>query len=308
MAQAKRKKKRKSQAPIALVYFITMIVFLVIIGLVAFYMLRKMGVLGNDDDNGTGEIQNPTYNTFLARINSKDVLVEMTVLRVAPDAQQIIVIPVSAFTVNDDGKTLREVYEGEGLKKVENTVSDMLGIKFDNYATVSNTAFETICDIVGGIPYAPDEELYYLSQDNDENDISLPAGELSQLSGRQIRLISQYPVFSEGRGGNMKFLGTAVAALVNNAFQQSSLTKDNLDNIYNLITSNSNTDWTREQFIEEKMKIREMLDLHLTPATALIPEGEWTDETHFKMSQEYLDKVAQMMTDTQGSVVDSSAT
>ena len=162
-----QKKKRKSQAPIALVYFVTMIVFLVIIGLVAFYMLKKTGVIDDGKNKTDAVTENPTYNTFFARINSKDVLVEMLVMRVAPDAQQIVVIPVSAFTVNESGQTLREVYESQGLKKVENTVSDMLGIEFNNYATVSNTAFETICDIIGGIAYAPDEELYYLSQDND---------------------------------------------------------------------------------------------------------------------------------------------
>ena len=302
-----QKKKRKSQAPIALVYFVTMIVFLVIIGLVAFYMLKKTGVIDDGKNKTDAVTENPTYNTFFARINSKDVLVEMLVMRVAPDAQQIVVIPVSAFTVNESGQTLREVYESQGLKKVENTVSDMLGIEFNNYATVSNTAFETICDIIGGIAYAPDEELYYLSQDNDENDISLPAGELSQLSGRQIRLLCQYPVFSDGRGGNMKFLGTAMESLINNAFQQTALTKDNLDNIYNLITGNSNTDWTKEQFIQEKMKIRDMLDLRLAPGKAMIPDGEWTDETHFKMNQEFIDSVKQMLTDTAGSYTEKDS-
>ncbi len=307
MAQTKKKKKRRSQAPIALVYFITMIIFLVIIGLVSFYMLKKTGVLFGDDDKNKAVSENPTYNTFLARVNSKNVLVEMTIVRVAPDAQKIVVIPVSAFTVNESGKTLREVYEAKGIKSVENAVEKMFGMTFTNYATVSNTSFETICDIIGGIAYAPDEELYYLSQDNDENDISLPAGELSQLSGRQIRLICQYPVFKEGRGGNMKFLGTAVSSLINNAFQQSTLTKDNLDNIYDLIVTNSSTDWTKEQWIEEKMKIRDMLDMHMTPAVALVPEGEWTDEMHFKINDEYFKSVDKMLSETAGSVVETSS-
>ena len=105
----------------------------------------------------------------------------------------------------------------------------------------------------------------------------------------------------------MKFLGTAVSSLINNAFQQSSLTKDNLDNIYNLIVSNSSTDWTKEQWIEEKMKIRDMLDMHMTPAEALVPEGEWTDETHFKISDDYFKSVEKMLSETAGSVVETSS-
>ena len=44
MAQTKaHKKKRRSQAPIALVYFITMIIFLFVIGMLALYALREFG-------------------------------------------------------------------------------------------------------------------------------------------------------------------------------------------------------------------------------------------------------------------------
>ena len=49
MTQTKaHKKKRRSQAPIALVYFITMIIFLFVIGMLALYALREFGVIGND--------------------------------------------------------------------------------------------------------------------------------------------------------------------------------------------------------------------------------------------------------------------
>ena len=97
-----------------------------------------------------------------------------------------------------------------------------------------------------------------------------------------------------------------MSSLINAAFQQSSVTKDNLDNIYNIIVQNSNTDWTKEQWIDEKMKIRSMLDLHLTTATALIPEGTWTDDSHFQINDEYREKVKQMLKETQGSVVETS--
>ena len=46
MAQTKaHKKKRRSQAPIALVYFITMIIFLFVIGMLALYALREFAMM-----------------------------------------------------------------------------------------------------------------------------------------------------------------------------------------------------------------------------------------------------------------------
>ena len=270
MAQTKaHKKKRRSQAPIALVYFITMIIFLFVIGMLALYALREFGVIGNDDSDSDAGIKSPVYNTLFARVNSKGVLADATVIRVAPDAKKIIIMPVSAFTVSGS-QTMREIHEEVSL---------------------TNDAFENAADIVGGITYTPDEELYYLSQDNDENDIAIPSGDLTNLSGHQIRLICQYPVFKEGRNGNMKFLGTAVTMLINNAFQQTNITKDNLDNFYNIFTANSDTDWTSAQYKEEKSYLKDMLDQNLTPAEALVPEGEWTDDSHFKVSDKFKESV-----------------
>ena len=173
MAQTKaHKKKRRSQAPIALVYFITMIIFLFVIGMLALYALREFGVIGNDDSNSDEGIKSPVYNTLFARVNSKGVLADATVIRVAPDAKKIIIMPVSAFTVSGS-QTMREIHEEGGMVKLEAAVADTFGITIDNYVSLTNDAFENAADIVGGITYTPDEELYYLSQDNDENDIAV---------------------------------------------------------------------------------------------------------------------------------------
>lgn len=297
--RAVKKKKKKSQAPIALVYFVTMIIFLLIIGALALFMLKQFNIIGGDDSNTDGGVKSPTYNTLFARVNSKGVLADAAVIRVAPDAKKIVVIPVSAFTVSGDGgKTLREIHESGGMLKLESAVSETFGISIDNYVSITNDAFENAVDIVGGITYTFDEDLYYLSQDNDENDIVIPQGELSTLSGHQIRLICQYPVFKEGRGGNTKFLGSALVQIINNAFQQANITKDNLDNFYSIFTENSDTNWTKDDFKELKIYLKSMLDQNLTPAEALTPEGEWTDDSHFKISDEYVESIKTMLADT----------
>lgn len=163
MAQTKaHKKKRRSQAPIALVYFITMIIFLFVIGMLALYALREFGVIGNDDSDSDAGIKSPVYNTLFARVNSKGVLADATVIRVARDAKKIIIMPVSAFTVSGS-QTMREIHEEGGMVKLEAAVADTFGITIDNYVSLTNDAFENAADIVGGITYTPDEELYYLS-------------------------------------------------------------------------------------------------------------------------------------------------
>ena len=127
----KRRRKRNLRRLSRWCICITMIVFLVIIGLVSFYMLKKMGVLDDDKENSGEVTENSTYNTFL-RINSKDVLVEMTVLRVAPDAQQIVGYPCFGVHSWQLGPDAQRDLEANALVKVENTVSELLGIEFNN--------------------------------------------------------------------------------------------------------------------------------------------------------------------------------
>lgn len=300
------KKKRRSQAPVALVYFVTMIIFFGIIGTASVFTLKHYGLLKTGTEDTQEELNiRPSFTTLYARVNSKGVLADMTFVRLSPRKNSIAVIPISAYTVSEgEGKTLRDIYKDDGIKKLQEAVSKTFDISIDYYMTISNTSFETVSNVFGGIPYTPTEELYYLSMDNDENDISLVKGEVVNLSGRQIRLLCQYPVFSSEKKGNNEFLGYAVTQLINNAFQQTSITKDSLDNIYSIITEKSTTDMKKSDFEIQKKYLKKMLDDKVTPAKSYIPEGTWTDKTHFTVSEGFKEKLKDAFDDGAVSIKD----
>ncbi len=302
MAEAvkKKKKKKRSQAPVALVYFVTMLIFLGVFGVIGTYLFGKI-YSGNTDSEETIVSYAPTYNTMYARVNSKGVLADICVVRISPEKNQIIVTPVSPYTVSstDSSQTLREIYADGGIRKLQKAVDDTFGITTDYYMSVDNDSFETISDILGGIVYTPEEELYYISQDSDDSDVLYPAGTASSIDGKQIRLICQYPVFSEGNGGNMKFLGEVVYQFVNNAFQQVNITKNNLDNMYNILTSNSDTNYSSNDFKLHKTYITEMLSQNISPAVKVVPDGEWTDDKHFTVSEDFKAKLSRIYAATE---------
>lgn len=288
----RRKKKRRSQAPVALVYFITVIIFMALLMLLAIYLLKHFNIIRSD----TGDDQvvtNHSYNDLLGRINSKNVLTEMTLLRIDPENKSIIVVPIPSWTVirGDSSRTLRDVYEFEGMDGVARNVEKTYGITVDNYVGMSNEAFERIADLCGGITYTSMEELYYISQESDENCILIEKGQPANLSGRQIRLLTQYPVFSNGKQGNVEFLGEAVETLINNAFQHSEIITDNLDNIYNIMTSNSDTDFSTDEWKLQKSYIKAMLLENIVPANRIIPEGSWSDNDRFTVSDAFVDEL-----------------
>ena len=310
MATAK-KKKRKSQAPVALVYFVTVIIFIALLAVLAIYLLKQFNIIGQKKD-GEEAVTTPVFTDLFARVNSKGILSDMAVIRISPEEQTILVIPISAVTksAKEPDKTMRDIFAETGMPGVKSAVQDTFDIALDNYATLTNDAFERVADVFGGITYTAPEELYYLSQDNDENDISIVKGDLVNLNGRQIRLLTQYPVFSNGRQGNNDFLGLALENLLNNAFQQANITLDNLDNIYNIITSNSDTDITTDNYKLMKSYLKQMLSAGLTPATSMCPQGTWSEDGNtFEVSADFKMQLSELVSkdEAEAAAADSAA-
>lgn len=290
---------KNSQAPTALVYFITMLVFLLVIGGVAFMGLKHFNIIGNNNNSGADTVTLKAFNLFFARVDGSGVLQDATVIRIAPSSKAIKVIPISAYTMDSDSsQTYKALFKNGGVTKVLAAVKKAYGISIDNYATISSSAFENLADLVGGIAYTPTEELYYLSSESNNDDISIAKGELATLTGHQIRLICQYPVFSGGKQENVNFLGTALSTIINNGFQQATVTSDNLDNIYKILTKNSTTDWSQDDYDTLKGYLKIMLDQNLTPATVLNPTGTWSNNKEFTLSDKFKDSVQTMIKDT----------
>ncbi len=284
----KNKKKKRSQAPVALVYFATMLLFLAVFGLLATKLVSS--IISQEEQSEPDPVEAaPVYNTMYVRVNGDGVLQDICIVRISSEKKQIAVTPVSAYTVSDSDRTstFREVYDDGGIRRLKSAVEETFDITADYYITVGDSAFESVADILGGIIYTPGEELYYLSSESDDNDILYKANQASSIAGKQIRLICEYPVFSEGFGGNQKFLGEAVGQMINNAFQQVNITKNNLDNIYSIMTSHPDNNYTATEFREHKSYISSMLSESIPPVTVLTPAGEWTDKEHFSVSESF---------------------
>ena len=295
----RRKKKRRSQAPVALVYVITVLVFMALISMLSIYLLKTYHIIGEDKDD-TPTVSVKTFNDLFARVNSKGVLADLTLIRIDPTDNSILVVPMSSSTVNSaDNNSLKNIYATSGMAGVKEAVEATLGMRVDNYASLTNESFERVFDMYGGITYKAPEELYRLSKENDDNDISIQKGELATLGGRQVRLLSQYPVYSNGKQGNNEFLGEAVESLINSMFQQSYITQDNMDNLYTIITTNSDTDMNVDDFKLQKSYIKEMLSGGITPAERMVPDGVWSEDGEtFVISQDFIQKLKEKAAET----------
>lgn len=288
-----KKKKRRSQAPVALVYFLTLLLALSLAGGVSYYLLKKYevfkpGVTDSEKDSTR------CVGIMFARVNDTGDFQDMCVMRIDPFNKEITIVPQSDVTKTSDGKTYREIMNSGGIELLRKKAAENLGgITIDFYATVTNSAFEQVADLMGGMSYTAPQELYHISQESSKDDISLQKGDLVTLSGRQIVNLASYDIFNDKKAGNLTFLSSALEQVVNNGFRQATVTKDNLYNIYEIITSGSNTNLTKDAFNEIRRYLEVMLDERDIPAKSLTPQGSWnSDYTAFTMKSDYISQVA----------------
>ena len=282
--------------PVALVYFATMLLFLAVFGLIAFFLINRIEELNQPEPPAPTPVT-PTFNTLYARVNSKNVLGDMSIVRISPENNSVTVIPMSSFIKADNDKTFREIYNDGGIQDLKKSVESTLDLTVDNYLTISNKAFDNMVDLLGGVIYTPSEELYYLS-DNDADDISLRKGQTLTLVGRQVRLLFQYPVFSEGKSGNLEFMGMAMNSIIRSVFKQTSITTNNLDHMYEMVTENSNTDLDKTTYKEQKGYIKQMLSTNAVNCKMLLPSGVWTDDK-MTLSLDFKNQLSQLIQQTE---------
>ena len=151
--------------------------------------------------------------------------------------------------------------------------------------------------------YTAPQELYYISQESNRDDISIQKGDLVTLSGRQIINLATLDIFNNKKEGSLDFLSSALEQVINNGFRQAAVTKDNLYNLYEIMSTGSDTNVTKEVFNEFRRYLDIMFDERDIPAKTLTPKGSWNaDYTAFTNGDDYIDQVKSVFGVKSGSI------
>ena len=282
MADKNKKKKRRSQAPIALVYFLTMIVFIVIFGAIAIGIMNKM-VLEPEERSSTVSVEssNPTdenNQTYFYMVkNDKNSLDAAMLARIMPADGKIMLVPLSPYTtVTTDGtnQTMDQVFKSGGAAETSNAVSGALDIDIDRYMSMGESCFENLCDNFGSITYEVLENMYYVDNDSDDV-INYSKGDKISLQGYQIRQFMIYPKYKSGFSQNVLTAGDMIKSLINSGFKLQT-TRDNLDSIYSkLLEESADKNFNANDFEETKNSYYYIMDNFDNPADMLTPTGVW---------------------------------
>lgn len=281
---AKDKKKRKSQAPIALVYFSTMVIFLVILGSIALIFMKNLVLEPKKSSSVSISDNTPTdknYQTFFYMVkDDKNNLETAMLARFLPADGKLMLVPLSPYTLITHGgsnQTMAQIFKSGGAPDTTSALGETLGISIDRYMSMGEECFENVCDNIGSITYEVLEDMYYIDKHSDDV-TNYTKGDKISLQGSQMRLFITYPKYKNGYSQNVTVAGEFMRSLINNGFKLQT-TRDNLESIYsNLLRESAEKNFSAGDFEETKEYYYYVIDNFDNPAYMLTPTGTWSDK------------------------------
>jgi len=287
-------KKKRSQAPVAFVYFVTLLAFMAIFSFIAYHLIKKLSVT-TESEAPKALNADRTFSIFFSRLDSKGALADAAVFKFAPERGKVIIVPLPKETVNEaTGEMFSDIYDKNGTKSLKKAAEDTLGISIDNYMTVSNSAFESVYDMIGGVIFTPKEELYRLVEGQDAQDISYRAGIPVELSSIQATTLLSAHMFSNGAQGDLELIGSILQQLTNSAFQQVTLTKNSLDNIFGKLRGTGENDYTDNVYRSNRETLMSMLEQNIRPTLLHKPDGSWREDGRFVIAQTFKNELQEV--------------
>lgn len=275
--------KRKSQFPVAIAYFTTLIVCLGIFGLLGKYIMKNFVNFNSDKVKVTQGLDIPTkkdrITILYVQVDDFNEMNHAMLVKILPDIDQIKIVPVSNKLLaneheEDIMEELENIYISKGVVGVKNAVENTMGINVDKYMTVTNASFDNVVDYIGGVTVAPKEDIFHTDENTGEQ-ISCKKGTSMSLNNIYTRLYINYPKFSEGPKQNVAVMGDVMTRFINEMFTQADNFTNNMDTFFNVIYNNSDTDMTKSEYLKIKKGILYMVANADMPCEALIPTGNW---------------------------------
>lgn len=296
MAKNKVKKKRKSNFSIAFIYFTTIFVFTVALGLSAYFILSQFVFPKYIDKNENlvkgvrYEPLNENSRTILLVGEDDNVLNLLMLFRIEPLKAKIsfVPIPISMVSkVNTKETTLKNFYEKDGLNALCSAIENSFGTPIQRYIVLNKDNFNELVSQMGGISYTLPFDLYYENESNGEITNYKSEDAEKVFTGDDLRKIMTYPVRSAGQDFNINISGELIKTLINKNAKSQDKIADNIDNIFNTLSKSSKTNFSDIDFSYAKKDFAYLFTHNKSPATYLVPSGKWNKNATFTLSNDF---------------------
>ena len=216
--------KRSSQAPVLIVYAVTMIICLAVFGSVAMILLEvfvnqpreaRQAAAGAGsavvEDSSEEQDFSKARETILFVGADGSNINGMALIRVLPDLLTVKVVPISPYTWSIAGGTegtIASLFDAGGMSYLKTAVENAYGVSCDKYIKITNDGFKSLVDYLGGTSdYNFPQELYYRNDETGEITSFSQGAATRTLYGDDIRKIVTYPMYEKGNEAKVQVLG-----------------------------------------------------------------------------------------------------
>ncbi len=276
--------KRKSQIPVAIAYFSTLLACLLIFGLLGRYIVKHYVNLdvGKSTELNQGldvPVAEDRMTILYVQVGQTNKMNHALLVKLLPDICEVKIVPISNKMMSAENETdnldeIGNIYDAKGVVGVKNAVETTLGVDVDKYMTVTDSSFDNVVDYIGGVTVAPSEDIFYTDPNTGEQ-IVCKKGTSMSLDNNYTRLYVNYPNFSQGAMQNVSALNDIMTRFINEMFLQADNLTNNMDTFFNVIYNNSDTNMTKSDYLSSKKGIIYIAQNGDMPCEALSPSGDW---------------------------------
>ena len=288
-----RKKKN-----VALAYLITILTTFVLVGGTAVFLYSRLSFDKDDSSSSSSSDEIPIEITseqnqtllFVLDSGSQESDAVFVVARfLAPD-KKLILVPVQGDTfsqINTEKSTVYDFYRKGGVIKAATAIENALDIKIQKYMKFDKQAFQSFCDIFGGVNVFIPYDLIYENQETGES-VVIRSGQ-QYLDGIRLRQMATYPEFKEGEEYRSKILGVAVTDMINKSLGERLY--NTLDASFNAIINQGETNITAYDYKFRKDAMLNMIVPGEVPAQFTLCTGTYNEDKQFVIDSAFKDNL-----------------
>lgn len=243
---------------------------------------------GNPDENFKPTAED-SFNlmTMLSDGNSDSpdlfIMVEYDAVK-----NRVAFVPLpNGISIPSEGRTLPNVYAAQGGGRIISLIDEIIGVRCDSYVKLDRMGFIKLVSVFGNVNY----EVLKTIMIRDGAEIETLNIGTQRLAAESMFRLAMFAQYDEGESYRFNCTGQMLADLINQNFRN--IDDSLLDNYFNIIMENAETDLSAEMFDKHKSALKNTVEYGVNPAEYYVPYGEYTDDGGFKISENSITTIRQ---------------
>ena len=300
----------KRKAKIALTYFVTIILTIVLLGGTAYFIISNYVFADpkqapsidssalldeNAHESYVPSILDDKTTLLIFDAEKRQTASCFLIVRFLPSERKAYVMPIQSDAEVDNGgtpSTIYEVFRTSGTSKAVSCIENVTGIKIDRYMKFDKDSFTNAMDVFGGVNYNVPYKLVY------ENEVASEVTVIDEgtqfLDATLIRRVLTYPLYKSGETYRSKVLAMLVSDLFNQNLNKGM--SDRLDSCFStIINSGAETNITSYDYNERKKALEYVLDSTDDAVLPVIPFGEYNQDNRYVLKADFVKALPEML-------------